>query len=257
MSQSRQTEHRVHVYSLTHSLLTSHSASHLELWENTKGTRLLRLTALLPRTRRTEALETFPLHKPKQNALSPLSIHLAVYVFKKAVYMFSDRLHWRQRRLGFARQDDNPDWKEALQDHLPAVRQPLQTSLQIQFPGAQMSCAMSSRRLFNLPALQFFHSGKQGLCYWPPLEFWPSLLSENMYVSIHWESIGVWKNHTTISTKGHFWKSHTEKHRRDPQRIALTPQSTNHRPTPERSRTCRRSSHCSSGSPDKRPTSDL
>lgn len=139
--------------------------------------------------------------------------------------MFSDRLHWRQRRLGFARQDDNPDWKEALQDHLPAVRQPLQTSLQIQFPGAQMSCAMSSRRLFNLPALQFFHSGKQGLCYWPPLEFWPSLLSENMYVSIHWESIGVWKNHTTISTKGHFWKSHTEKHRRDPQRIAHKPQA--------------------------------
>lgn len=72
---------------------------------------------------------------------------------------------------------------------------------QIQFPGAQMSCCMSTRWLFNLPVPQFFHSRKQGLCYWPPLEFWPSLLSENIYVSIHWESIGVWKNHTTISTR--------------------------------------------------------
>lgn len=85
---------------------------------------------------------------------------------------------------------------------------------QIQFPGVQMSCGMISRRLFNLSVPHsVFHPGKQGLCYWLPLEFGLLLLHENIYVSIHWETIRTWKNRT-ISTKGRFCQSHTEMHRR-------------------------------------------
>lgn len=137
-----------------------------------------------PRTRRTEALETFPLYKPKQNALSPLSIHLAVSVFKKAVYTLGDRLQVSRSLKAM---------HSALDLHAKMTtqteRKPFRIIFphcgrlyQIQFPGAQMSCGMSSGRLFNLPARQFFHAGKQGLCYWPPLESWPSLLSENMFL---------------------------------------------------------------------------
>lgn len=139
---------------------------------------------------------------------------------------------------------------------------------QIQFPGVQMSCGMISRRLFNLSVPHsVFHPGKQGLCYWLPLEFGLLLLHENIYVSIHWETIRTWKNRT-ISTKGRFCQSHTEMHRRT-QKESLrqwslkeslwhpTPQTTGLNQSEAGPLDARCSSHCLPGSQDKSPTSDL
>lgn len=155
---------------------------------------LLCLILPLPRTWRIKASGIFPLCKPKQNALSPLSLHLAVSILRQAVYAFSNRLHVSQSlkvvhsaldlHARITTQTERKTFSIVFLHWIRLYKWVWRSRSNFQVCRCLAVWSLGSSLIFLYLSFSILESRDCVTTGLP--QFWLSLLNKNIYVSIHW-----------------------------------------------------------------------